>query len=475
MNLLAFDLGAESGRAVVGTLDGQRLTLRECHRFANPTARMNGHLFWNLAGQWEQVKIGLRRAAQFQPESAAVDTWGVDFGLLGRGGEILGNPYHYRDHRTKGVMERAIARVGRERIFRSTGVQLMPINTLYQLMAMRDADSSALAAAQTLLMMPDLFNFLLTGLCRGEYTIATTTQMFDVAAANWATPLLEAFELPTSILPQITQPATVLGSLRLDVAAECGLPSLAVVAPASHDTASAVAAVPAAAGQDWAYISSGTWSLMGVEIDRPVVNNAALEANFTNEGGICGKIRFLKNIMGLWLVQECRREFAQAGHEYSYTELTERAEASRCQSLIDPDEPPLLSPGQMPQKIEASCLRTHQPRPVEPGDFIRVCLRSLAETYRQTLLKLEQLTGRSIRMIQIVGGGSQNALLNQLTADACQRTVLAGPVEAAAVGNLLVQAMALGRIHSLDELREVVAASFPLERFEPRAMWQATS
>jgi rhamnulokinase len=468
MGFLAFDLGAESGRALFGELDADKICLRELHRFANHTTRMNGHLHWNLPGQWEELKSGLRKARELPIEGIGVSTWGVDFGLLGRGGEILGNPYHYRDCRTDGVTDRAIAKLGRERIFNATGIQFMPINSLYQLLSMRQSRSSLLDAAEMLLFMPDLFNFLLTGKAQSEYTIATTSQMFDTANARWATDLIEALELPTRILPPVVQPGTSIGLMRADVADEVGMSPAQVFAPGCHDTASAVAAVPAISSSgDWCYISSGTWSLMGVEIDRPVINAMTLAHNFTNEGGVGGTIRLLKNIMGLWLVQECRREFAAVGHQYDYAELAQMARDARCDSVIDPDDPPFLAPGEMPQKIKAYCARTGQEVPSTPGEFVRVCLLSLAQAYRRTLDRLEEILGRRIEMIHVVGGGSQNALLNQMTADACGRVVLAGPVEATAAGNILVQAIAAGRVGSLAEARQIVARSFAVQRFEP--------
>jgi rhamnulokinase len=333
---------------------------------------------------------------------------------------------------------------------------------------MRQSRSSLLDAAEMLLFMPDLFNFLLTGKAQSEYTIATTSQMFDTANARWATDLIEALELPTRILPPVVQPGTSIGLMRADVADEVGMSPAQVFAPGCHDTASAVAAVPAISSSgDWCYISSGTWSLMGVEIDRPVINAMTLAHNFTNEGGVGGTIRLLKNIMGLWLVQECRREFAAVGHQYDYAELAQMARDARCDSVIDPDDPPFLAPGEMPQKIKAYCARTGQEVPSTPGEFVRVCLLSLAQAYRRTLDRLEEILGRRIEMIHVVGGGSQNALLNQMTADACGRVVLAGPVEATAAGNILVQAIAAGRVGSLAEARQIVARSFAVQRFEP--------
>jgi rhamnulokinase len=475
-NYLAFDLGAESGRAVLGQLRDGKLMLQEKHRFANPTGRINGHLTWNLLSQWEELKIGLRKAAVDQHgedrsavriDGIGVDTWGVDFGLLTESGELLGNPFHYRDDATQGVMERAFQIIPREKIFEATGAQFMRFNSLYQLMAMKAADSTSLKCAHTLLFMPDLFNFLFTGVRKAEFSIASTSQFYDPRKKTWATGLFEALELPSRILPEIVPSGTVIGPLLKDVAAECQVEPIPVIAPACHDTASAVAAVPAT-GDDWCYISSGTWSLMGVEIPQPIVNAKSLKYNYTNEGGVGGTIRFLKNIMGLWLVQECRRHFNREGYEHSYAELTQMATRSKgLEALIDPEYPPFLTPGDMPTKISEFCRKTGQRTPSLRGEFVRTCLDSLALTYRRTLEGLEDVLGRKIGVIHILGGGSQNTLLNQMTADACNRPVIAGPVEATAIGNILVQAMATGAVKSLADARSIVRGSFDVKTFEP--------
>ncbi|HSU67650.1 MAG TPA: FGGY-family carbohydrate kinase [Tepidisphaeraceae bacterium] len=482
-NYLAFDLGAESGRAVLGTLEGGRLALAEKHRFLNPMGRINGHLYWNLLSQWEELKTGLRKAAVEQHgddktpveiHGIGVDTWGVDFGLVAESGEILGNPFNYRDPRTDGMFQVAFARVPREQIFEATGIQFMEINSLYQLLALKQAGSKLLEAATTLLFVPDLFNYLFTGLRKCEFSIASTSQMYDPRKKTWAVPMLEKLGLPTQILPEIVPSGTVIGPLRSDVAQECGLGQVPVIAPACHDTASAVAAVPAQ-GDDWCYISSGTWSLMGVELPDPIINDKSLKYNYTNEGGVGGTIRFLKNIMGLWLVQECRRHWQREGYDHSYTELTQMAQRSKpLGSIIDPDHKPFLTPFEMPVKIEAFCKQTGQRTPNTRGDYVRACLDSLALTYRRTLDGLEDVLGRRIGTIHIVGGGCQNELLNQMTADACNRPVLAGPIEATAIGNILVQAMATGDINSLADARAIVRKSFEVKRYEPQEpkRWQ---
>ena len=468
---LAFDLGAESGRAIIGTLTGGRITLQEMHRFANPCGKINGHFYWGLIGQWEELKIGLRKAAAAtgatQLSGIGVDTWGVDFGLLDKNGEILGNPSMYRDPRTDGIIDKVCKKVGRDRVFEATGIQFLQFNSLFQIYAMKLAKSPLLKVADKLLFIPDLFHYLFTGVKKNEFSIATTSQMYDPRAKAWATGLLEELKLPTKILCEIVPSGTILGGLKKDVADECGVGPIPVITPASHDTASAVAAVPAE-GQDWCYISSGTWSLMGVELDAPVINEKSLKYNYTNEGGVRGSIRFLKNIMGMWLVQECRRQWQKEGHEHNYADLANMAtEARPFAALLNPDHGPFLSPGEMPRKIEEFCVRTKQTPPATKGEIVRTCLEGLALTYCKTLDGLEDVLGKRIGVIHIVGGGCQNDLLNQMTADACARPVLAGPVEATGMGNLLTQAMATGDVKSLDELRAIVRASFAVKRYEP--------
>jgi rhamnulokinase len=473
-NLLAFDLGAESGRALLGRFDGKRLTLEETHRFANPNGRLNGHLHWNLLAQWEELKIGLRKSAAGGSaiDAIGVDTWGVDFGFLDRNGDLLANPYMYRDAQTDGMLEKAFAKVPRAEIFEATGIQFMQLNSLYQLMALAERKSSLLEMARTMLFIPDLFNYFFTGQLAAEFSIATTSQMYDPRKRGWATGMLNKLGLPTHFLPKVVPSGTRLGNLRPEVAAECGATGdIPVIAPGCHDTASAVAAVPVSSsdGAGWCYISSGTWSLMGVEIPQPIINEKSLRLNYTNEGGVAGDIRFLKNIMGLWLVQECRRQWLKDGQEFSYAQLTQMAATARpFAAIIDPDHKPFLSPGQMPAKIAAFCDKCGQPAPGSTGEFVRSCLESLALTYRKTIEGLEDVLGRQIGVIHIVGGGTQNELLNQMTADACNRPVIAGPVEATAIGNMLVTAIALGEVGNLEEGRAVVKQSFDVKRYEPK-------
>ena len=468
LNLLALDLGAESGRAMLGRFDGERLTLEEIHRFANGGVRVHDSLQWDVLRLWSEIKHGLGLAAAHNIASLGLDTWGVDFGLLDRNDQLIGNPFHYRDARTDGMMEQAFRMVAREEIFEQTGIQFMPINTLYQLVAMHRANSSALDSATTFLMMPDLFNFWLTGRKVCESTIASTSQCYNPREKAWATRLLDRLQIPTRIFPKIVPPATVLGALEPSIADEIGMHDTRVIAPACHDTAAAVAAVPTA-DNDYAYLSSGTWSLMGIETRDPIITPTSLANNFTNEGGVAGTIRFLKNIMGLWLIQECRRGWAHANASLSYDELTRLAEiAPPFSAMIDPDDARFLHPDDMPAQIQTYCAETHQPIPHTYGEFARCIFEGLALKYRWTLERIEDMLGRRLKVIHIVGGGTQNQLLCQFTANATGRPVMAGPIEATAIGNVLMQAIALGHLASVTDARQVVRQSFPLTTYEPR-------
>jgi rhamnulokinase len=467
--LLAFDLGAESGRGVLGLFDGQRLRVEVVHRFPNGPVRTLDTMHWDVLRLHAELLAGMRKCASDHGgvDSVGVDTWGVDFALLGRDGTLLGNPRHYRDQHTETIMDAAFARVPKREIFRHTGIQFMRFNTLFQLLALQRDRSPLLDAAETMLTMPDLFHFWFTGVKVNEFSNASTTQMLNPATRGWAFDLVKAFNLPSKILGSIVQPGTVLGPVRASVATETGLNPVPVVAPASHDTGSAVAAVPAQ-GSSWAYISSGTWSLMGAEIAAPKIDEEVQSYNFTNEGGVGGTIRFLKNIAGLWLVQECRRVWEREGKSYGYDELARLAAAApRFVSIVDPDDASFILPQSMPAALADFCRRTGQPAPTEPGAVVRCALESLALRYRWVLERLETLLGRRLDTVHVVGGGSQNELLCQLTADACNRPVLAGPVEATAIGNVLVQAIGIGLIGSLVEGREVVRRSFDMRGYEP--------
>lgn len=477
---LALDMGAESGRGVVGTLAKDRLTLEEVHRFPNTPVRLGDTLYWDYPRQFAEAVTAIGKAAASGPLSAVgVDTWGVDFGLLSTDGGLVGLPVHYRDARTNGMVEKIFERVPRAEVFARTGIQIMQINTLYQLAALAERSPHTLAAAQTLLFIPDLFHYHLTGRAAAEFSITTTSQMYDPRAAAWATEMLATLGLPTHFLPEVVPPGASYGALLPHIAQASGAGPVPVIAPAGHDTACAVAAVPAEGGDGWAYLSSGTWSLLGVEVPDPVINAETEAANFTNEGGVDGTFRLLKNIGGLWLVQECRRAWARLGDDRSYDKLTALArEATALQSFVDPDHPSLLAPADMPAAIRSLCVETGQVPPEGIGATVRCALDSLALKYRWTLERMEQITGRTIHTLHIVGGGSQNTLLNQLAADATGRVVRAGPVEATAIGNLLLQARAQNRLASLDDLRAIVRASFPIQTYEPsradRALWDDT-
>jgi rhamnulokinase len=440
------------------------------YRFPNGPVRLPDGLHWDVLRLWTEIKRGLALAVQEHGAGLAgvgLDTWGVDFGLLDRDGALISNPYHYRDSRTDDMPAEAFRRVPRAEIFEQTGIQFMQINSLYQLLAMVVGRSPALDIAETFLTMPDLFNYWLTGRKVCEFSIATTTQCYDPRKGDWAIPLLERLGIPTHIFPEIVPPATVLGQLLPAVAEEVGVSGLPVIAPACHDTGCAVAAVPAK-GSDFVYISSGTWSLMGAELPEPVINEQSLAFDLTNEGGVGGTFRFLKNITGLWLVQECRRTWARQGEEFSYDDLTQMAaQAAPLQSVIDSDYGEFLRPGDMPARIRAFCERTGQPAPQSKGAVIRCVLESLALKYRWVLERLEEILGRRLAPIHIVGGGTQNRLLNQFAADATGRQVITGPIEATAAGNVITQAMALGHIGSLEKGRRIVRNSFDVATYEP--------
>ena len=448
---------------VLGRFDGSQLVLEEMHRFPNGPVKMLDTLYWDLPRLFDEIKTSLRKTAALTPSSGidgiGVDTWGVDFGLVGRGDVLLGNPVHYRDTRTDRMMEMAFQRIPREQIYQITGLQFLPFNTIFQLLALKQARSPLLDVTETLLMMPDLFGWLLTGQRAGEHTDASTTQLLDPRTTTWSDELCQALDLPRTILPPLIEPGTELGPLRKSVAEETGIAQpVAVIAPATHDTASAVAAVPATGlsssslPPDWCYLSSGTWSLLGVEVPRPVINVETMRYNFTNEGGVAGTTRLLKNIMGLWLVQESRRTWARAGQEMSYEELTARAQvAPAFAALVDPDDASFLAPGDMPSRLASFCTQTAQKPPRDEGALIRCCLESLALKYRWTIKRLESILGTTIKTIHMVGGGAKNTLLCQFTADACGRPVHAGPVEATAIGNILMQTVGRRKLGSIAE------------------------
>lgn len=458
--ILALDLGAESGRGVVGALtDAGTLTLEEVHRFPTGGVKLGAHLHWDLPFFMRELHTAIEKAELGGAlSSLGVDTWGVDFGLLGPRGELVGLPVHYRDPRTVGMVEKIYEKVPKAAIFARVGIQTMALNTLFQVAALAEQSPGLVEASEKLLFMPDLLHYLLTGTAQVEYAIASTSQMLDATTRHWATETLAPLGLPLHLLGDVVPDGTQYGSFR----------NIPVIAPGGHDTACAVAAVPAEPGENWAYLSSGTWSLMGLEIPSPILTPEAEAANVTNEGGVLGTIRLLKNIGGLWLVQECRRAYARLGSERSYDQLTRLAgDATPLAALVDPDHPSLYAPDDMPKAIRELCTAMGQTPPEGIGATIRCCLDSLGLKYRVTLAMLERLTGRKIDTLHIVGGGSQNRLLNQIAADATGCRVVTGPVEATAIGNILLQARAQGLITGLDELRAIVRASFPVETYQP--------
>ncbi|HWL52050.1 MAG TPA: rhamnulokinase family protein [Chthoniobacteraceae bacterium] len=476
---VACDLGAESGRVMLGTLENGRLHLEEIHRFPTGGTRWFGSLRWNLPRIYEELLAGLGKIRDVSPAGVSVDSWGVDYALFRRDVPLLSLPFHYRDGRTEALYGEALERLGREAIFRETGIQSMNINTLFQLLAEAAKSPELLALAERFLNIGDYFNYLLSGVARAEESLASTTQLYDPRTRQWACGLIAKAGLAESIFPEIVPSATVLGPLLPGIGA--ALPAgdqwsqTKVIATCSHDTGCAVAAVPAT-GEQWAYLSSGTWSLVGVELPEPLMNEAVERANFTNEAGVAGTTRFLKNTAGLWILQECRRAWKQQGESLDYAALAQQAgEAEPLRSLINPGDPCFLRPDGMPERIAQYCRERGEPVPETPGAFARCIFESLALLYRETLGQITTLTGRRLRTLHIVGGGSRNALLNQFSANATGLTVLAGPAEATATGNLLIQALALGHLPSLAALRQVVADSVTPARFEPQEapLWDA--
>ena len=463
---LAFDFGAESGRAVLARLQSGILTTEEVHRFRNEPVEYGGSLHWDVARLWFEVRKALTCVEQTEIAGIGVDAWGVDYALLGERGELLQNPYHYRDRRTEGGMDEVFRKVSKEEIYRATGIQFMPINTLYQLYAAQRDTPNIIAAATRLLTIPDLFNYWLTGNAVCEFTNATTTQFVDPVGRRWAADLLEKLGLNSRLLAPMVEPGSIVGTLLPSITHNSSLDATRVIAPACHDTGSAVAAITARDGT--AFLSSGTWSLIGTELDSPVITSEALRLNFTNEGGINGTTRLLKNVMGLWILQGCRNCWSARGQSIEYGELIDLAGREPVFAhLIDPDDEAFLRPTDMLAAIDEFCRKTHQPAPTNPGAYVGCVLESLALKYRMVLGSLEELCGKRIHQIRVMGGGSQNRRLNQFTADATGRRVLAGPIEATALGNIGIQILATGEASSLQEVRAIIDRSFPIEVFEP--------
>lgn len=467
---IAVDLGAESGRVMLATCTQEELSIQEVHRFPNGAIEETGALHWDFAHLMTEIKAGLKKALQIEPKvcSIGVDTWGVDYGLIDAQGQLLENPYHYRDQRNNGMIDQAAEILPREKIYALTGIQFMQFNTVFQVLACKQQRPELLEQAQHLLFMANLIMYFLCDNISAEYTMASTSQMMDMQTGQWSDELLGALDLPRHILPPITQPGEQAGLLSAELAKELGCERIPVVAVGTHDTASAVAAIPVTHDKNWAYLSSGTWSLMGIETPGPIINDATFKLDYTNEGGIGNTIRLLKNIMGLWLVQESRRHWAAEGDELDYSQITQMAlEAQPFQGVLDTGYAEFLAPGEMPEKINRYLQSTGQTQLSDKGEIVRVILESLALKYRQVIRSLEDLSGRPIEVLHIVGGGIQNELLNQLTADATGKTVATGPVEATVIGNVMVQALAQRQIKSLSEGRALVARSFAGKVYAP--------
>ena len=465
---IACDLGAESGRVMLGSLCDGRLVLEELHRFPNnPVTTDTGSLAWNVQGLFRELEVGLEKASRsgISISGISTDSWGVDYLLFNDRGEVMEPTFHYRDTRCEQGERNALSKVSWPTIFEATGIQSMAINTLCQLAA---ESPERLASASMILGIADGFNYLLSGVARFEESLASTTQLYDPRKKDWSDKLIEALGLPRGIFPDLCPSGTRLGKLQPRIARDTGLGDVEVLAGCSHDTGAAVAAVPAGSG-DWAYLSSGTWSLMGVELGEPVLTERCRDMNLTNEIGFDRSVRLLKNIIGLWLVQECRRDWAVDGAPYDYTELTAlAANVTPFRSLLNPADPRFVAPGDMTGRIASYCRETGQPAPEQPGEFIRCILESLALFYAQNLEKIQSVSGKSVSRLHVVGGGSRNELLNQFTANATGIDVLAGPAEATAAGNILIQAIATGNLPSLAAAREVVRNSTTLIQFDPK-------
>ncbi|MCK5572332.1 MAG: rhamnulokinase [Bacteroidetes bacterium] len=470
LNVLAFDLGASSGRAMLGKFDGKKIQIHPVHAFSNGPVGVAGHYYWDTLRLFSEIRDGIAAATRESEGSLSgigIDTWGVDYGLLDADGELLGNPYYYRDERTSGMFEEAFKRMPEDQIFNWTGLAFQPFNTLFQLLAMKIQKPHLLEQAATLLFMPDLLSYSLTGEKATEYTIASTSQLTDARSRSWSSDVRQAMEFPGQLFTLIQEPGTVRGKLLPAISDELRTDRIPVIGVASHDTASAVVAVPTE-GETSAYLSSGTWSLLGVEVDDPVLSRSVREWNLTNEGGFGGKYRLLRNVMGLWIVQECKRVWDNEGGVVGFDDLVELSRKSKpFTAIIDPDDPLFYSRGNMPLQIAEYCRKTGQTAPQSRGEIVRTVYESLALRYRWTVEKLESITGKRIEKLYIVGGGVKNILLNQFAANALKRTVVGGYSEAAALGNLLVQAHALGELQGLSEIRQVARASFPTTAYEP--------
>lgn len=467
--VLAFDFGASSGRAIIGCFDGDKITLEEVHRFSNDPVSVGGTVYWDVLRLFYEIKQGIIKAKIAGGfDSIGIDTWGVDFGLIDSEGKLMENPVHYRDARTVGLVDEAFKTMPKEKLYGITGIQFMELNTLFQLISLKKYRPWMLERADKMLFMPDLFGYMLTGKMCAEYSIASTSQLIDLDKRTWSKEILDAFGIKESVFAPLVQPGTVLGELSKEVCEECGVDPVPVISVCGHDTQSAITSVPCEDG-DFAFLSSGTWSLFGTELDKPIVNETSMNINITNEGGFDGSTGFLKNIIGLWLIQESRRQWKREGKEYSYADLEKlalAAESFKC--FIDPDAPEFVPHGNIPERVREFCRKTGQYVPETVGEIMRCIYESLAMKYRLTFEKLRECTERDYPVIHVIGGGTKDGLLCQMTANSCDRTVKAGPIEATVMGNVAVQLMSDGSVKNIGQARKIVADSSELKTFEPK-------
>lgn len=467
--VLAFDFGASSGRAIIGCFDGDKITLEEVHRFSNDPVSVGGTVYWDVLRLFYEIKQGIIKAKIAGGfDSIGIDTWGVDFGLIDSEGKLMENPVHYRDARTAGLVDEAFKTMPKEKLYGITGIQFMELNTLFQLISLKKYRPWMLERADKMLFMPDLFGYMLTGKMCAEYSIASTSQLIDLDKRTWSKEILDAFGIKESVFAPLVQPGTVLGELSKEICEECGVDPVPVISVCGHDTQSAITSVPCEDG-DFAFLSSGTWSLFGTELDKPIVNETSMNINITNEGGFDGSTGFLKNIIGLWLIQESRRQWKREGKEYSYADLEKfalAAEPFKC--FIDPDAPEFVPHGNIPERVREFCRKTGQYVPETVGEIMRCIYESLAMKYRLTFEKLRECTERDYPVIHVIGGGTKDGLLCQMTANSCDRTVKAGPIEATVMGNVAVQLMSDGSVKNIGQARKIVADSSKLKTFEPK-------
>ncbi len=474
--VLAFDFGASSGRAIIGKFDGDKITLEEVHRFTNDPVEVQGTIYWDILRLFHEVKQGIIKAKNAGGfDSIGVDTWGVDFGLIDEFGCLLENPIHYRDRRTNGILDEAFQLIPREELYAITGIQFMELNTVFQLLALKNKRPHILERADKMLFLPDLFTYMLTGKKVTEYSIATTSQMIDLKTRGWSETVLEKLGIPARLLNEIVPSGTVAAPLSKCVCDECAVEPVPVISVCGHDTQAALTAIPSSE-KDFVFISSGTWSLFGTELDEPIVNEKAINMNVTNEGGYGYSIGFLKNIIGLWLIQESRRHWNRHGNDYSYADLERLAlEAEPFKCFINPDSPEFVPHGNIPERVREYCAKTGQAVPQSVGEIVRCIYESLAMKYRLTFENLMDCTGKEYSSIHVIGGGTKDTLLCQMTANSCDRKVLAGPIEATVLGNIVVQLLATGEIDSIAKAREIVARSESVKEYLPTesAQWKA--